>query len=177
MKRLFLTTTFLIIGTIGLLAQGKVSVDNNPYLMPGSVEQGGTIDYNIYKAPDQLADIDGWRVQVWENGTSALGDMVQMYGSVWPGVINPTSDLANGGLRTVGVAGGATTTLELRVYDATGAFIGGSPQFEYIPPTSQTPTPDQILMVNFRGFVVPEPSTIALGVLGLGALLLFRRRK
>jgi hypothetical protein len=32
-------------------------------------------------------------------------------------------------------------------------------------------------MLNFRAFVVPEPSTIALGVLGLGALLLFRRRK
>jgi len=85
-------------------------------------------------------------------------------------------------------AGFYPVRMEVRVWDSTfgasfetanGGLKGVSPQFWYIqrytgnpPPTSDT------LMVAQQGFaVVPEPSAIALSIIGVAGLLLIRRRK
>jgi hypothetical protein len=87
-----------------------------------------------------------------------------------------------------GVAGGDTATLQVRVWDsragatfdeavAGGGLWGASEAFNYTVPTGLT-TPDQFFMKGLQAFaLVPEPSVIALGVLGAASLLLFRRRK
>lgn len=95
---------------------------------------------------------------------------------------------------TTGGPGGAVT-LQIRAWSAgfasyeealatgsTAVFIGksglfslsstGNPQAE--PPVVPT---DMVGFVGFNVAPVPEPSVIALGVLGLGALLMLRRRK
>jgi hypothetical protein len=85
-----------------------------------------------------------------------------------------------------GVAGGGSGVAQMVAWDnSTGATwdeatIRG--MSEIIPisglgaPGGATP-PNSVGLTSFNLFVVPEPSTIALGVLGLGALLVFRRRK
>jgi hypothetical protein len=175
MKKSILTTTFLIAGAIGLLAQGVVSVDNNPYSFANSIESGGTENY-LMLGYDGLPVVNSsWSVQLFE-GTTARGARLNFYGDAFPGVWDAASD-PFGGARSLGVAGGVQTSLSIAVYDGAGTEIARSNPFNYTPPTSPTPAPTDLLMANFRGFQVPEPSTVALGVLGLGALLLFRRRK
>ena len=89
-----------------------------------------------------------------------------------------------------GVTEGQSTTLQVRVWDATkfSTFdaamagrgeVGISKTFAYTVPTAGS-TPDKYYMEGLRAFAVnpvPEPSTIALGVLGVAGLLALRRRK
>jgi hypothetical protein len=91
------------------------------------------------------------------------------------------------------VPGGGIATLQVRVWDNRGGTVdtwakvladpsvarGSSEIFQSRALGGGTITPPN--MYGWVGFnihtVVPEPSTIALGVLGLGSLLLFRRRQ
>lgn len=88
-----------------------------------------------------------------------------------------------------GIAIGQTATLQVRVWDsvafpagydaavAGGGTRGASALFDYTVPAAGSP-PASYYMENFTRFnLVPEPSTIALGVLGLAGLLFIRRRK
>jgi hypothetical protein len=184
MKKLLLTTTFLAAGVIGLFAQGKIAFDNQVYNFNDSIENGGSVDYKVYFAGGMTAGNEindaTWTAQLFQNGT-ALGDKIPFYGNDQPGVWNanaPSEDPLFGSRTLVGVAAGGTATgLEVRIFDGTGTFRGASATFDYKSPSSPTAPASDYYMNNFRGFSVPEPSTIALGVLGLGALLLFRRNK
>jgi hypothetical protein len=175
MKKLLLITTFLVSGAIGLMAQGKIGFDNNPYGFADSIESGGSVDYLVYSEIGVPVADDTWTAQLYQDG-AAIGVPIPFYGAAFPGVWGAAVD-PDAGVRTLNSAGGVQATLEVRVFDGTGALLGSSDPFAFTPSTSPTPPPSDLLMSSFRGFVVPEPSTIALGVLGLGALLLFRRRK
>jgi hypothetical protein len=100
-----------------------------------------------------------------------------------PGAWNPSSVFA----RVVDtVPLGGTATMQVRVWDTlkynsfATAFAAGeygwSAPFDWTAPagTKDVPAP----LENLRAFaVVPEPSTLALGVLGAASLLFLRRRK
>jgi len=87
-----------------------------------------------------------------------------------------------------GVAPGATASLVVRAWEtAAGSFAASTVRGEQAftskalggvnpaPPPPSFPSPD---MAPFTGFtMVPEPTTFALGALGIGALALMRRRK
>ena len=90
-----------------------------------------------------------------------------------------------------GVNFGSSATLQVRVWDgakyasfeaavaASGDF-GRSESFNFIAPVQGELNPNAYLMDNLRAFTVglaPEPSSIALGLLGAVSLLLFRRKK
>ena len=90
-----------------------------------------------------------------------------------------------------GFVSGDTVSLQVRVWDSTvgatweqasmtgfgASQYGSSTVFPYFIPPTGGPT-SAYYMENFRGFMlVPEPSVIALAVLGAGGFLLFRRRK
>ena len=86
-----------------------------------------------------------------------------------------------------GAALNTDVTLQVRVWDSVkfnsfasalaGGEFGVSTPFDYHIPVSGA-TPDKLYMEGLRAFaVVPEPSTIALGVLGMAGLLFLRRRK
>lgn len=93
-----------------------------------------------------------------------------------------------GGARTIeGFASGSTITVQVRAW-ATAAgnswesATGGRGESNLIQVTlggGQTPAANLVGLTSFglTGVVVPEPSSIALGLLGLGAIALFRRRK
>jgi len=191
MKKTLLTTTFLVAGAFSLLAQGLVSFYNDPYSWNNSVENGGAVNYLVLQQAWNgtidtrvpVADAT-WSVQLYE-GTSQTpnGARIPFYGTDWPGVWNAFAD-PNQGARTLSVAGGVQTMLSVGVFNAAGQEVVRSEQFAFTPSTSATPPPSDLLMSGLGtlngglgGIFVPEPSTVALGVLGLGALLLFRRRK
>jgi hypothetical protein len=85
------------------------------------------------------------------------------------------------------VAIGGATTLQVRVWDSakfatfeaavTGGEYGASQPFNYTVPAAGS-SADAYYLDNLRAFaVIPEPSTIALGILGAASLLFLRRRK
>jgi len=91
-----------------------------------------------------------------------------------------------GGARTLtGFAPGTTLTLEVRAWDMrtgatweTAAIRGNSGTFTYTIPLDPLSPPAAYFMEGMRGFtLVPEPSVIGLGLIGVGALFMLRRRK
>lgn len=93
-----------------------------------------------------------------------------------------------------GVGVGQNAVFQLRAWDNVGGTItawsqvensasilhGKSPVFTTAFPLgdgASVPVPNLQGLQSFNLYVVPEPSAIALGVLGVGALVLFRRRK
>lgn len=100
----------------------------------------------------------------------------------------------SGGTRNlVGATQGAALQLQVRAWDsafasydaavAAGKGAGQSAVFAFQDAMSSPPGAADNFMVNFQGFsigqattVIPEPSTIALGALGVAGLLFFRRK-
>ena len=109
-----------------------------------------------------------------------------------PGTSSPGTWV--GGNRTLTGAGGVGTTVWLQVlawdsgsartitFDqarAQGGLWGESQLFSYVQFLSSPPDPvNDTKMMEFAGFsLVPEPSVIGLGLIGIGALFMLRRRK
>ena len=122
---------------------------------------------------------------------TAMGSLTAV-GAVARFRVNTTSQPGtwSGGTRTLpGITAGQTATLSVRVWNATlfpagydtavagGGLRGSSALFDYTVPSSGTPAPNEFWMWNFGGMavMVPERSTIALGVLGALGLLVLRR--
>jgi len=96
----------------------------------------------------------------------------------------------SGGTRTAtGVEQGTALNLIVRAWDvsagsydaavASGKGAGQSAPFAFKDPLSSPPGATDNFLVNFQGFTIsqiPEPSTIALGALGVAGLLFFRRK-
>jgi hypothetical protein len=174
MKKLILSATFLIAGAFSVLAQGSVQFDNGDWNFSDGVDRFVYAD----RVGGQLVNNASLQAGLFENGVQ-LGSLLSFDfggGATVPGVWS-----WDGAFRTISKAAGNTTaadtTLQVRIFNAAGALLGSSDPFTYRNAVSDPPAPADVLMVNFRAFAIPEPSTIALGVLGLGALLLFRRRK
>ena len=95
----------------------------------------------------------------------------------------------SGGTRTLtGFNPGDTVTLQVRVWDGnrgntfetrTGGNFGQSATFTYLIPPGPQPIPTtDYYMRNLASItLVPEPSVIGLGLVGIGALFMLRRRK
>jgi len=110
----------------------------------------------------------------------------------------PTGRMAGDTLAIDGLAAGGSFTFTLEAFNAAyeaadksmlyaggpdGLYFGKSAAFEYKAGVFGSVDPnDAALAMNVPNFgvdaysVIPEPTTIALGVLGLSSLLLFRRR-
>jgi len=182
MKKLILSTTFLIAGALSVLAQGAlVDFSNAPWeawpettppnrliYLGDTIASGAPISDAAYTA-GLFENVAGQWVQ--------LGDKLPFFGVGLEGII-----AGDGIPRVLGVNPLVATQLRISVYDPTGTELllrEGANTFTFTQAQSVPPSPTDTLFVNMRAFsvVVPEPSTVALGVLGLGALLLFRRRK
>lgn len=72
-----------------------------------------------------------------------------------------------------GVAAGASADIRVTVSGPGGTFA----QTFNVPSLGGGPVTPPTLAMGNQLLIVPEPSTLALGALGLGALLAFRRRK
>jgi|SaaInl7_100m_RNA_FD_contig_101_514929_length_1209_multi_62_in_0_out_0_2 hypothetical protein len=125
------------------------------------------------------------------DGLLGAGFTAQLQLADGTNVGDPANFLANGlfsgGTRTVaGVAGGSAANLQVFVSNADGSISGTSGQITVTlanpnaVPVPETPAAlaglSAFNAVGGAGNVIPEPSTIALALLG-GAALLLRRRK
>ncbi len=78
------------------------------------------------------------------------------------------------------VPAGTSVNFTLHAEDISGAYKGDSALFAYTTGDANDPTKLPDAELNYDAFtveyIVPEPTTIALGILGLSSLLVFRRR-
>lgn len=179
MKKSILTA-LVASAAVGAFAQGTVVFSNLTGLSPGQP---------IFNTDGTTKLTSAYEGQVYESATAggtftAVGNIVSVTGT--------TGYILGGSEVLAGVAGGANVFIEIRAwktsegssYEAalanpnetgTGvsipvAYSTGNPGGS--PPTAAGP------LTGFKSFqlVIPEPSTIALGALGLGALLIRRRK-
>lgn len=162
MKKLLLAA-LCVAATLSASAQGTVNFANI----------GGGVNAPV-SGPDGLLGA-GFTAQLQLGDGTNIGDPAPFL----------ANGLFSGGSRTVaGVAGGANATLQVFVSNADGSISGTSGQVSITlanpnaVPVPETPAALAGLsaFTAAGGAVVPEPSTIALALLG-GAALLLRRRK
>ena len=178
-----LTAVAVVFVSLGALAQGTINFSNGAAGLNAPIrDEFGT-----------LLSGAGFIAQLWAGATA---------GSLQP--IIPTATFATGasagyffgGSRTIpGVATGSPAFVQVRVWSsnfsdwatAFAAYNAGDPTAriggDLVAPWQSpnlgggpTPPPNLVGMQSFSFRSIPEPSTVALAVLG-GAPLLFRRRK
>jgi MYXO-CTERM domain-containing protein len=191
MKKLLLLATSLLVA-VGAYAQGTVNFANGGAGVNAPVTNGttgtmaapanGTFYAMLYVGASGTASAD--------LSTNGFGGGAALIGS-------PTAGYFFGGTRTISTfAPGAAITAQVRVWSSaagatwesiagadstirSGAGYATSPTFNVTLGGNGIPNPNLVGMGPgfIVGPVVPEPSAIALGLLGLGAVALIRRRK
>jgi hypothetical protein len=194
MKKLLITTAGLVLCVQAAFSQGLVNFANTGTF-------SSTADRAVY------IDVVGGTKLTGTNFVTALywgrtADALNAYAVRAVGdetlaraigafrAVDPATSAAGtwgGGTRTfMGANTGDQLFLQVRVWDITkgetfevaknAGLWGVSEVFQYLVPANADAAGQKIN--GLRAFaLVPEPSTIALGVLGLGSLLLFRRKK
>jgi hypothetical protein len=181
----------LLVGVTGALAQGTVTFVNS-----GSFPT--TADRLVYLDPDNNPSTAN-PPMVGQNYVAQLyygadaGSLAAHSAAPSRFRVSTTGSPGTwvGGTRTLtGFTSGQTVTMQVRVWDAgntTGTPLtswdqarirNASSIFTYTVPAAGAPA-NQLLMDELRAFtvVVPEPSVIGLGLIGVGALFMLRRRK
>jgi hypothetical protein len=181
MKKLLVTLAAVIVTVSSAFAQGTVIFDNRP----GSGDAPITLPDNTTGA----GSIAGMKAELGiVNGTT--------FTPVGTTTFRGTSGALAKFITSVetavtGVPAGGTATLAVRAYNGAswdasvgaGLYRGQSGSFTVsglggTPPTGgpALPSPDLSGLQAFSVTTVPEPATIALGVLGAAALMLRRRK-
>jgi hypothetical protein len=204
MKKLILGICLSAVALTGF-SQGTVNFNNAVYVTAGTVgpasSSNGKTDRLVYWT-DNSTKLTGtnWVAQLFyataanvtdENTLVAVDAATKKFRD--PATANGFEGTWSGGNKTLaGVTNGMTATLQVRVWDGSqfttwggplGATTGNLPTgksalFNYTVPASGAPTTAfQIDGLQSFTLQVPEPSTIALGVLGAASLLFVRRRK
>jgi len=184
MKKTILTTAMAMVAA-GAFAQGSMLVANNNAV--NSVTAGG----------QPLGPASGTTFEEeLAVGTTATS-LSEIAGSISP--INQGYFYGPGATGVITLpasdgAPGATVFYDVEVWDSSkfasyalaskspGAEVGLSAVNQYTTPSgSPAPPPGPLNFASFSTTLVPvpspEPTTLALGALGLGSVLLFRRRK
>jgi hypothetical protein len=183
MKKLLITTAIIVFGVVSSWAQGTVNFANGTAtldapdfvkLTPQSTAvpaTGPTYAVQLYIAP---------------NGTVNPASFVAVGNPVAYSTIDP-GYFAGGAIATA-FASGTQVALQVRAFNTTqganyqaastnpAAQLGVSNIIQNYTLGGQTPPASMIGLTSFNISLVPEPSTIALGVIGAAALLLRRRR-
>lgn len=197
MKKLFPIVAALVISAQAAFSQGTVNFANTGAFAT-------TADRNVYQGAVGAAKLVGssyvaalyygtsdstittFAIRSLTAGDDTLARSVVAFRDVDPS--NTAAGTWVGGIRTMlGTQVGQALKMQIRVWDiskfasydlavAGGGTVGQSGIFDYTVAASTDAA--GLKINNMRAFaIVPEPSTIALGVIGLGSLLLFRRRK
>jgi hypothetical protein len=183
MKKLLLIAAFSLVTTLGF-SQGQINFVNTSAALGGPArlvtfsDTGVGVTGTNYLAQLYLAsDLSAVLVE----GPSPFRISTTTQPGTWNGTIRNFISLYQPG---------QTLNLVVRVWDGgvgglttyanqTTGYQGTSAVFSYTIPAVGSP-PAALAMSNFQAFQinpVPEPSTIALGILGAGSLLFLRRKK
>jgi len=186
MKKLLLVCTVAGMAVVGAYAQGTVNFANFGSGAAGSVNAPVT---NAMASPSVRADGPGFMAQLYVGpaGTAAaLLTTNGVSGTPQPFQTGAQAGYFFGGSRSIaGFAQGTTVTLQVRAWaTSAGSSWETAPLGRGQSGTIQTvlsggiaTPPNMVGLQSFDIIGVPEPSSIALGLLGLGAIALFRRRK
>lgn len=180
MKKLILVAVTSLL-SLSAFAQGTVNFNNSASSLVidprtgAAAASGGGFTVALY-----------WGVL----GTTDANALVQIGAT---GLINPTPGRYSAGTRTTGnaTAPGQSAVFQVRAWETSGgstyeqavasgtAYYGSSALFTSATGGAGSPPSAAVsLSATVPGFtLVPEPSTFALGALGIGALLMVRRRK
>jgi len=174
MKRTLAAIAALMITATGY-SQGTFLFNNR--------DLGNGIDAKVVD-PSGVGVSAGYTAQIFlVNGTSLtpLTPSTTFRTGAAAGYVNAPADP----ITVPGVAGGSTATLRMVAFNGTAyngagtTFQGKSTDFTVTlggagsPPSTPTPL---IGLTGFAVAAVPEPTTLALGILGLGALLIRRKK-
>jgi hypothetical protein len=186
MKKLLLLACSML-AAVGVYAQGTVNFAN------GAAGVNAPINVDVPGgSPAPVSTANGpWLAMLYAGPAGTLeGALTSTIVSGSPSALGTTPGYVLGGARTItGIPSGTAAVLQIRAwrsdlggtYEAALAAQGGNYVGRSAPITvtlggGPTPTPN---MTGLASFVipVPEPSSIALGLLGLGAIALIRRKK
>jgi len=198
MKKAVLTSLLTLVGVIVGYSQGTVTFQNTPSSFSTSAVQAanGHTDRLVYNTDNTALVGTNWVTQLYYNlGANQSESSLHVIAGDSPTQfrVGPAgAGIWNGGGSKVfpDVAAGVTATLQVRVWDgslfssyalasvATGATTGKSVLFNYAPPVAPSTATGMEGLQSFTLVTnVPEPTTIALGVLGAASLFVVRRRK
>ncbi len=175
MKKQLLTVALVAMTAVASYAQGTIAFGNSALTRVKVDMRDGSAARNATAA-------DGFTVGVWygssaENLTQAPGTAT--ISATTAGVLSGAASV----FALPGTDAGQTVSMQIRAWNDLG-WAGQTDvrQVTLGPTAGPGAVVWQTSDTNPNRFtplvvVVPEPSTIALGVLGLGSLLLFRRRK
>lgn len=178
MKKTFLTLALAVLAAGSSFAQGLVGIGNS-FLTPIKIQPEAGAARNAAAADSLVLSVFFGPAGSSADALTKVESSLITIGST-AGVLANSSALAAFALP---VAGGETVAMQLRATAGNGLYYGETRVIDVrlaSAPASGTPvwSPNNAsLFTPLTLTVVPEPSTIALGVLGLGSLLLFRRRK
>jgi hypothetical protein len=186
MKKTLLTLALVALTTVASYAQGTIAFGNGPLQRVTVRNLDGSVRGNA-----TAADALTFAVFFGPAGTTrdALTQVQQPEPRATIGTTDGVMINAPGIFQLPGTEGGQIVSLQIRAWDtATGGqrMIGETDVRQVT--LAPTAGPGQVIWQGAAGTnpnrfnplivnIVPEPSTIALAVLGLGSLLLFRRRK
>jgi len=180
MKKTLLTLALVALTTVASYAQGTIAFGNNA-LTRVMVNTGSG-------AARQALAADGLNFYVFFGPAGAAADALTQVqqpdpkatiGTTGGVMINAPSVFA-----LPGTEAGQVVSLQIRAWNADRSLSGETDVRQVT--LAPTAGPGQVIWQGATGtnpnrftplIIVPEPSTIALAVLGLGSLLLFRRRK
>jgi len=180
MKKLLIVVGLVAAG-LGAWAQGSVNFANvilgaTPRLLDAPI-------FNI-DGTTRLQG-SGFTAQLWA-GTSANSLSAVGTGSPFLASAAGAGYFQGGALTIPNIAGGSVAFLQVRVWDNTGGAtwltsqkIGQSATFSLTLGGGGTPPSVPANLIGLTGFnlhLVPEPATLAFGVLGIAALFLRRRK-
>jgi hypothetical protein len=184
MKKLLITVALTAAVCVSTYAQGTVDFRNRIT---------GTLDVPVFAADTttRLGDA-GYVAQLYFSATQG-GSYSAVTAAPSPFRTGTGAGYWNAGADSTriltGIAGGTTAWLQVRVWElargatydaavAAGSLYGISTPFSVTAGGGGVPPSSPAFMTGLASFaLVPEPSTIALGVLGLAGLLFIRRRK
>lgn len=185
MKKTLLTLALVALTTVASYAQGTIAFGNSALTRVTVRDRAtGVVRGNATAA-------DGLTIAVFFGaaGSSTLTEVVQQGTKATIGTTDGVMINAPSVFGITGTDAGQVVSLQIRAWDTA---TGGQRMFGQtdIRQVTLAPTagPGAVIWQGATGTnpnrftplvveIIPEPSTIALAVLGLGSLLLFRRRK
>ena len=176
-----LTFVSLFALTQSCFSQGAVNFSNIGGGPAGYVNAPFHDDVNAYSGTQFAAQLYWGPVGVWD---PRLLTTDGVSGSPAPFLTENKVGYFVGHSRSIsGAPGGSTVSLQVRVWaTATGSSWENATTraesniIQVTLGTLPAPPPNMVGLSTFQFSAVPEPSSIALGLLGLGALVLIRRR-
>jgi len=180
MKKLLIATAGMMLVAVSTYAQGTINFAN--LVISGG---GRVVDAPIRAPGGALASGAAFQAQLYARAVGggafeAVGAAANFLTGTGAGYFLP-------GTRTyAGVGAGASAEIVVRAWQVSSGATwdqatirGASDPITVATGGAGSPPAPPALLLNLQGFtIVPEPSTIALGIIGgLGTLLLIRRRK